>query len=382
MEEDYLDDNEELVEDYYQSDQYEDDGDDLSENDGTYEDYEDSGDEDSEEGDDTSSDNEEDSNFIGITNLELKYIHDYDRITALEKNLRSKTGPAAESAKEELVKILISAHPVHTSGSTVESIKKVLLMKQGKDHKRLSGSVYKGSQLNSEDVKDFEGGGSSDEDYRINTAVTEEATRLVDRFFAYLLTLPNPKDDEFTKRIKRRHIPAFIIFLFNAGLYNLLPGCNNIPPAYKKQIDSAFDKMNKSRMQIIEDIIKEYEAAGRHEVANKVREVQMSWFNREPAKLKTSAWGKELNLTDDDIRIYKKYRNKYLNITSVAQQVISEYIQVIINEDAGIYEKLKDKTRGEAIVKVKNLWKEWVKDQGITSDVARKIIWNDLDECK
>ena len=43
-----------------------------------------------------------------------------------------------------------------------------------------------------------------------------------------------------------------------------------------------------------------------------------------------------------------------------------------------IYEKLKDKTRTDAISDVKQVYKEWSKENPIDSELASKIIWKDL----
>ena len=47
-------------------------------------------------------------------------------------------------------------------------------------------------------------------------------------------------------------------------------------------------------------------------------------------------------------------------------------------EEAGIYEKLKDKTRSEAIADVKQVWKKWIAENAQDSDLAKKIIWKSI----
>jgi hypothetical protein len=53
-------------------------------------------------------------------------------------------------------------------------------------------------------------------------------------------------------------------------------------------------------------------------------------------------------------------------------------IEVVLDKDAGIYERLKDKTRSDAIADVKQVYKDWAKDNQSDSDLAEHIIWNDI----
>jgi hypothetical protein len=84
----------------------------------------------------------------------------------------------------------------------------------------------------------------------------------------------------------------------------------------------------------------------------------------------------DLDITPDDVMIYKKIRPKFMNASkTITQEVISDMIEVVIDEQKGVYEKLKDKTRSDAISDVKRVYKEWCKDNGENSEVSKKIIW-------
>ena len=103
----------------------------------------------------------------------------------------------------------------------------------------------------------------------------------------------------------------------------------------------------------------------------------LSWFYREPAEVRTAAEYRDLNLTPEDIEIYREFRPKYTNIsTALTQDTISDYIEVVVDAKKGIYYKLKDKTRAEAINDVKKLFKEWsLKYQPENSQLADKLIF-------
>ena len=85
-------------------------------------------------------------------------------------------------------------------------------------------------------------------------------------------------------------------------------------------------------------------------------------------------------MTADDIAIYREFRPKYTNLTSaLTQEVISDYIEVVVDSKKGIYEKLKDKTRSEAINDVKKVFKEWASQyQPENSELAEKLIFNNI----
>ena len=76
--------------------------------------------------------------------------------------------------------------------------------------------------------------------------------------------------------------------------------------------------------------------------------------------------------------VYREFRSRFTNISkSITQDVISDLIEVVIDEEAGIYEKLKDKTRAEAIADVKQVYKNWSKDNA-AEDLANKVIWKEI----
>jgi predicted acetyltransferase len=53
-------------------------------------------------------------------------------------------------------------------------------------------------------------------------------------------------------------------------------------------------------------------------------------------------------------------------------------IDVVVEKEAGIYEKLKDKTRSDAIADVKQVYKDWAKEYREGLDVANKVIWKEV----
>ena len=108
--------------------------------------------------------------------------------------------------------------------------------------------------------------------------------------------------------------------------------------------------------------------------------MQLAWFTKEPAEIKTALPYRDLELTYDDILIYREYRSKYTNISkSITQDTISDFIEVVVDPEAGIYQKLKDKTRSEAINEVKQIYKNWAKENPVDSDLANKVIWKETD---
>ena len=139
------------------------------------------------------------------------------------------------------------------------------------------------------------------------------------------------------------------------------------------------EKIIQSKYDIVEDLAKEYEAAGRQKVADRVRKMQLAWFQKEPMEIRTASQYADLGLTYDDVVIYRTYRNKFTNTSkAITQDVISDLIEVYVY-DKGVYVKLKDKTRSDAIADVKQLWLKWAKENPIeNSNLAEKIVWNDL----
>ena len=120
-----------------------------------------------------------------------------------------------------------------------------------------------------------------------------------------------------------------------------------------------------------------YDEANRPEVAKRIREMGLSWFYKEPAEIKTAAEFKDLKLTNEDVDIYRKYRPRYTNVSAaITQDVISDYIEVVLDEKKGIFGKLKDKTRAEAINDVKRLFKKWSEQYNPeNSNLAEKLMF-------
>ena len=148
-----------------------------------------------------------------------------------------------------------------------------------------------------------------------------------------------------------------------------------MPEVYAKQINQALAKIMEAKFDVVEKLAQEYEKRGRDKVAAKVRKMQLSWFYKEPAEIRTASEYADLDLTYDDVLVYREFRGRFTNVSkSITQDVISDLIEVVIDEDSGIYEKLKDKTRSEAIADVKQVYKDWAKDNASDSDLSRKVI--------
>lgn len=296
----------------------------------------------------------------------------YDDIIAAGKNNK-------EGAIEDAATIVVMANPKHTSVFTIGNIIKELFHKQG--HSRMQNSVYTpDSPLRGEDVDiDFIG----EDDSGFNKVFAQEAREQVARFIDYLATRDLSKDSLISVRRKQRHIPAFIIFLFSSGMYDLIINCPTMPKEYAEQVDHALEKIMQAKYDLVEELARKYEASGRQKVADKVRRMQLSWFYKEPAEIRTASEYNDLDLTYDDVVIYREYRSRFTNTSkAITQDVISDLIEVVIDPEAGVYEKLKDKTRSDAISDVKQVYKEWSKENPIDSDLAKKVIWKDVESLK
>lgn len=356
MEDDYLfGDDEELEEGFYQPAEDED-----------------------EESDDGSEENEEDAaegskkagsaGYEGqLTKDEIWLMSAYDDIVAAGRNNK-------ENAIEDAATIIVQANPKHTAAATIGYIVKDLFQKQG--HSRMQNSVYTpDTPLRGEDVdEEF----NWSEDTRFNRFFTEEARAQIARFIYYLANRDLSKDSVVSRRRKQRQLPAFIIFLFSSGLYDLILNCPTMPVVYAKQINNALQKITEAKYDVVEKLAQEYEKRGRDKIADRVRKKQVAWFSKEPAEIRTASEYADLDLTYDDVVVYREYRNRFTNISkSITQDVIADLIEVVIDENAGIYEKLKDKTRAEAIADVKQVYKEWSKDNAST-ELADKVIWKEI----
>lgn len=305
-----------------------------------------------------------------MTKLEMKFSQSYDDIIAASKGNN-------DDAIEDAATIVVFANPKHTSSVTVGNIIKELFKKQG--HNRMINTVYDpDSQLRGEDWDEDLNG---DESGSFNKEFALEAKNQIARFIGYLASRDLSKDSVMSRKRKMRHIPAFIIFLFSSGMYDFIVNCPTMPEEYATQIDAALKKIVKDKYDIVEALARRYEEAGRPRVAEKVRQMQLAWFNKEPAEIRTSSEFADLELTYEDVVIYREYRSKFTNTSkAITQEVISSMIVVVVDKEAGVYERLKDKTRSEAIADVKQVYKEWSKDNPIDSDLAKKIIWKKIDE--
>ena len=307
-----------------------------------------------------------------LTKTEIELSSSYDDIVNAGKTNK-------DNAIEDAATIIVWANPKHTSATTVGNILKELFHKQG--HSRMVNSIYTpDSALRGEDVDiDFNG----EDDSGFNRKFAQEARDQIARFVDYLATRDLSKDSVISRRRKERQLPAFIIFLFSSGMYDLIMNCPTMPKEYADQINRAFDRLTKTKYDIVEDLARHYEEAGRQKVADKVRKTGLSWFDKEPAEIRTAAEYADLDLTYDDVVIYREYRSKFMNSSKViTQDVISDLIEVVIDSEAGIYEKLKDKTRAEAIADVKQTYKTWAKDNPVDSELATKVIWKDVNSLK
>jgi len=352
MDDEYLiDDNEELEEEGY---------------------FQNSPDEDVDE--DVGSEEEEDEGLIEeeyggkLGEQELKFLLGYDDIVSIGKRQDDNT-------MLDLLTVLVSANPQHSSQKTINDVVRSILGKTGKN--RVTNSVYTPDEpLSGQDVdEDFLG----DDTSSFNKEFVEEARNLIAEFVYYLANRDLSKDSVFSRRRKLRQIPALIIFLFSSGLYDLILNCPTMPKEYDDQINNAFQIIMRTKYDIVEALARKYEELGRQKVADRVRKMGLSWFEREPAEIRIVSDYSDLELTYDDVQVYREFRSKFTNTSkTITQDTISDLIEVYQDPEAGIYEKLKDKTRSEAIADVKQVWKKWIAENAQDSDLAKKIIWKSI----
>ena len=349
-----------------------DDAEELNE-DGYFNNSEEQEDEDPEEFEEELKENPEDvtldeSQKGKLTERELDFILKYDDI--------KKEGKAAgDNMLLDMLTIIVASNPQHSSQKTINDLVRSILGKTGKN--RVTNSIYTPDEmLSGQDVdEDFLGDDAS----KFNRELIEEARSLIADFIDFLANRDLSKDSAFSKRRKLRQIPAFIIFLFSSGLYDLILNCPTMPKEYDDQINHAFQVIMKTKYDIVEQLAREYEARGRQIVADRVRKLGLAWFDREPAESRILSEYQDLGLTYDDVVLYREFRSKFTNTSkTITQDTISDLIEVYQDPEAGIYEKLKDKTRSEAISDVKQVWKNWISDNARDSDLAKKIIWKSI----
>lgn len=257
---------------------------------------------------------------------------------------------------EEAVQVVISAMPFNNSSVTVGNILIDVLNKQGRQrivtNSHVGNGLLKGSDVESE----LEGDSSEE----FNEMFEKKYRELIWGFIGELADMDLSKDNSANKKRKQRLIPAFIIYLFSSGLYGLLIDCPTLPEDYKKQVDGALIKLNNSKYEIVEELAEKYDQAGKPEIAKRVRQLQLAFFDKEPAELANSAELRDLNLTGEDVAIYKSIRSKFINSSkSITQDVASELIEVVVDKESGLSEKLKDKVRAEAILDAKREFSDY-----------------------
>ena len=244
---------------------------------------------------------------------------------------------------------------------------------QGKT--RIVNNYSSGLLVASDVESDMEG----DDSGELNERKEREYKDLIWRFIKSLAERDLSKDSATLRRRKLRHIPALIIFLFSSKMYGLIINCPYLPEEYQEQIKNALLKINERKYELVDELANMYEAAGSDLLAAKVRDMKLSFFDKEPAELRTSVEFRDIVIKDSDIVIYKSVRNKYVNISkSITQEVASDLIEVVIDKDAGISEKLKDKVRTESINEVKSLLKDFAENSSSNKDneVAISILLN------
>jgi hypothetical protein len=263
----------------------------------------------------------------------------------------------------DVVQIIISANPINSNGVIVGEKLKEFMHIQGKT--RIVNSYSSGLLVVSEVESDLEG----DDSGELNERREREAKDLIWRFIKYLAERDLSKDSVRNRNRKLRHIPALIIYLFSNKMYGLLINCPYLPEEYQEQVKNALNKINERKYELVDELANMYESVGSNELAAKVRNLKLSFFDKEPAELRTSVEFRDIVIKDSDVSIYKSIRNKYVNISkSITQEVASDLIEVVIDKDAGMYEKLKDKVRTESINEVKQLLKEFSENSIIEKD--------------
>ncbi len=301
-----------------------------------------------------------------LSEREIEMQKKYDDIMKLQKDTDIRT----------TAEIILNVNPNNQSTFFVQQVLKGIFNAQG--HNRMtSGYVQVGQRLNADEVAGILGEDVVEE---MDTLKSIAAKQVAD-FIEYLttITMDLSEDSAVSKKKKLRYLPAFIIFLFSSNLYSLITQCPTMPPIYQKQIDRAFESLSREKTKLVEDLAKAYEDAGRPEVAAAVREAGIHWFRKEPKEILGIKKYKDLNLDLQDVKIYKEFRTKYNNIsTSITQEVISDYIEVVLDEKKGITEKLKDKTRTQAVDDVKRLYIDWAKENTDNANLASQLVYGNI----
>lgn len=271
-----------------------------------------------------------------------------------------------------VVKACLAADPKNTAVKAINDYMKEMFHLQA--HNRIPASIY-APERNLRGADLGEEFGNLD-DMGINEELAKYAREQIAEFVKYLAERDLSKDAAVAKKRKKRQLPAFIIFLFSSGMYDLIINCPTMPPEYDKQIKNAFKRIQQRKYDIVEELAQNYEAAGRNAIAERVRKLGVTWFKNEPNEITSRKSLADLELTTNDVLIYKSIRSKFMNASkTITQDVISDMIEVVLDEKSGLYEKLKDKTRSDAISDVKQVFKDWAKDNGGDPEFINKIIW-------
>jgi hypothetical protein len=332
--------------------------------------------EESEEGDSSSSDDdivedgdinispEQASNF---TELEVKMMNYYDNIYKAAKDGDAKKD--GESILKSAVAQVISCDPRNTSQVTIQKLTNDFTNSQGRS--RMTRHFLQDGATNEISTEE-----DDIDDEKVNKLLVNYQSEIVSRFIEYLANRDLSKDSPVSVKRKQRQIPAFIIFLFSTGNAALISNCDTLPDVYKRQVSNAIKTLTEKRYALVEELAERYEKLGHKAIAKVVREEKFTFFDREPAQLKTIVKYAPI-ITDEDIKIYKTdIRPRYMNITNnITQEEASDLIQVCEDERKQIYRPMKNKTRFEAIQDVKAVFDEWKKENCDDSELADKILW-------
>ena len=172
-----------------------------------------------------------------ISPSELWLITAYDDIVAAGNKNKEKFESLSGSIIDAATTI-VRANPKHTAEATIGHIVQELFQKQG--YHRMVNSVYTpDTPLRGEDIDiDL----NDDDDSKFNRRFSQEAKDQVTRFVGYLAGRDLSKDSTNSRNRKMRQLPAFIIFLFSSGMYDLIINCPTMPPEYSEQIERAILK--------------------------------------------------------------------------------------------------------------------------------------------
>lgn len=283
-----------------------------------------------------------------------------------------------KNGKEEkissLLISLVNQIPKHTSAKLKQDVVKGIMDSQG--HNRYVASIYSPEEvLTDKDVRSALGEDTGSDEF--NKEYSKALRKHIARFVDYLANRDLSKDSITSAAAKKKQLPAFIIYLFSIGSYDLIVDCPTMPPEYDSQIKNALKSLESEKFKIVEELADRYDEEGRPEVAAKVRKLKLTWFNRQPSQIKTYT---DVVMTEKDVKIYKEFRSRFLNVSkSITKEAASDLIEVVVDKKKAISKKLKDKGQRRAIEDVKALYKQWAADNGTDSDseFAHDLIWND-----